>query len=175
MKALINLFIAFHLVALTLWGLPESQFRTAAIKPFRAYLNWSGLWNGWNMFAPNPLALNSQIDATVTFQDGTTANWEFPRMERLSPGERFRKERFRKWRERIRLDMYSVAHVSTARYVAKQLYSDPRNPPVQVTLTRRWADIPAPAACDHQPMPKQYEMEHSYAFLEHEIRPEDLR
>ena len=105
-----------------------------------------------------PLAINFNLKAEITYQNGFVRTWTFPRMEKLGYWERFQKERYRKWRERVRMDMYSMVWDDTARYVAR-LNDTPTNHPVQVSLIREWQPIPMPMnlpgkneASDYQPM-----------------------
>lgn len=138
-------------------------------------MNWIGLWQGWDMFAPDPLSINTHLDAVVTYKDGSTAKWEAPRMELLSYTQRYQKERYRKWRERVRRDSFAYFHADTSRFIARQMHSDRANPPVKVELLRHWAMIPPPIeGRDYQPLPKSFDLTHSYAFSQYAVRAEDL-
>src|SRR5688500_17855748 len=87
-RGALNIFIAFHVVALFLWGLPDGAFRKHAAKPFEKYVVYIGLWHIWGMFAPKPLDVNFDVRATVKYQDGTTAIWQAPRIEKLPMSQR---------------------------------------------------------------------------------------
>ncbi len=157
-RALISAFVLFHIYIMAVWGLPGSTFRYFLAKPVEDYVIFTGLWHSWDMFSPDPLAINFNLKAEITYQNGVVRTWTFPRMEKLGYWDRFQKERFRKWRERVRMDMYSVIWDDTARYVAR-INDTPTNHPVQVSLIREWQPIPMPAneggktkIRDYQPM-----------------------
>jgi hypothetical protein len=169
----VNVFIAFHLIAISFWALPGSQFRDKMVAPFGHYMMTLGLWQSWDMFSPNPLSLTIRLDAEITYRDGTRERWEFPQPEKLGLIERSLKERYRKWRERVRLDTYSYIWPDTARAIARR-HSRPDNPPVKVALTRYWAELPRPAPRDYQPIPKSYDAIFRYLFFEYQVQPADL-
>jgi hypothetical protein len=171
-KAL-NLFIIAHVVMMGIWGLPGSNFRAATAHWFEPYVIYWGLWHSWDMFSPDPLSLNFNLKADITFADGSKRTWEFPRMEQLGYWKKFEMERYRKWRERVRQDAYSVIWDDTCRWIARR-YKDKTNPPVRVVLTREWGQIPPPAPGDYQPIPKSYVLPFNYAFKTYEVKPEDL-
>lgn len=178
----ITAFILVHLYIIVFWGLPGSRFRAYMVQPVQNYVLKSGLWHSWDMFSPDPLAMNYRIHAQVFFQDGSLKIWEFPRMEKLGYFERYRKERYRKWRERVRQDSYSAIWDDTARYIAR-LHNSATNRPVRVVLVRQWEGIPAPqfepgkaTYADHQPMPENFdELKFSYRFNYYDVKPQDLK
>ena len=174
MRKFLNLFIAFHLAAILIWSFPPSGLRSVLYRPFYKYMMWMGLWQSWDMFSPNPLAVNIRVIAEITFKDGSKTNWEFPRVEKLGYFERSQKERYRKWRERIRLDDFAPVWDDTARYIARRQNRKPENPPVLVSLIRYWGDIPPPVAGDYQRIPGEYETPHAFVYKTYLVRPEDL-
>jgi hypothetical protein len=175
-RTALNVFIAFHVFALFFWGLPESLFRTRMIRPFESYYFFAGLWHNWNMFAPMPLIVNFDVRAQVKYRDGSSAEWIAPRMQELPMWERASKERYRKWREKIRTDDFKGIWPETARFVARQMNRRPDNPPVQVKLTRYWINIPKPKfQTDFQPIPASYNPTNSYTYFTLPIQPEDLK
>jgi len=174
---LVNAFILFHVVAIAAWSIPGA----AQPAPVRAlnrllapYMLRSGLWQGWDMFSPEPLSINVDLDAEVTFADGSQATWVFPRMERLGYLERYRKERYRKWRERVRLDAFALVWPDTARYVAR-LYDGPEHPVDRVALTRRWVEVTPPIGSRLVPRLDRVTPVHQYRFFVLSISPEDRR
>lgn len=175
-RAALNVFIAVHVTFLVVWGLPSSLFRTRLCEPITSYMIYLGLWHSWSMFAPTPLATHFDVRAQVAYQDGSTNEWIAPRMEELPLWERVPKERYRKWRERIRIDEYMSIWDDTARFVARRMNTNPTNPPVEVKLTRYWVDIPPPNKTnDFQPMPRSFKTEKEYTYAVCPILPKDLK
>jgi hypothetical protein len=175
-RALLNVFIALHVAALFFWGLPDSGFRNLMARPFQDYVVFTGLWHIWGMFAPNPLNINFDVRAQVKYRDGSVAEWHAPRMEEFSVWQRAPKERFRKWRERIRSPEYAMVLDDTAQYIARQCDTKPGNPPVEVKLTRYWLYVPPPAGkADFQPVPNSYNLTNSFTFATRKINPERLQ
>ena len=100
LRGAISIFILFHLIAITCWAAPTSFWLVAEIKGLvRPYMLWSGLFQSWDTFAPNPPTANSYVKAAVVTQDHHIHVWAFPRMEELSYSERYFKERYRKFSE----------------------------------------------------------------------------
>lgn len=175
-------FIFVHLYIMAFWGLPASRFRNYMVRPVVDYVMSLGLWQSWDMFAPDPLSINYSLHAQVFFKDGSLKVWEFPRMEKLGLWDRYQKERYRKWRERVRQDIYSSIWDDTARYIAR-LHNNPTNPPTRVILVREWESIAPPQfksgtfkMKDYQPMPKRFEsLKYSFRFKFYDVTPRDLR
>jgi hypothetical protein len=177
-RAVISLFIFCHLYIMALWGMPGSTFRYWLSVPISDYVLYTGLWHSWDMFSPDPLAVNFTLDAEILYQSGLTRIWTFPRMEKLGYFERFQKERYRKWRERVRLDVFSMIWDDTARYIAR-LNDMPANHPVRVTLVRRWQPIPIPivregSPQEYQPMIAEPAFAFNYHFKAYDVKPGDL-
>ena len=155
------------------------MFRSYMVEPVRDYVTQAGLWHSWDMFSPNPLSVNFNVEAHIDFGDGSKKVWTFPRMERLGMWERFQKERFRKWRERVRQDSYRNVWDDTCRFIAR-LHDSPTNRPVRVSLVRQWAAIPPPkiergkSLLDYQPIPNDYELTLNFQFKQYIVQPEDL-
>jgi hypothetical protein len=133
------------------------------------------------MFSPDPLSINYRLHAQVFFQDGSLKIWEFPRMEKLGYFERYGKERWRKWRERVRQDAYASIWDDAARYIAR-LHNTPTNHPVRIVLVRQWDSIPPlqfkPATFEYKPyqrMPANFDdLKYSFRFKYYDVRPGDL-
>ena len=100
LRGAISAFILFHLIAITCWAAPTNFWLVVRVKDLvRPYMLWSGLFQSWDTFAPNPPNVNSYVKAVVVTQDLHIHVWAFPRMEELSYSERYRKERYRKFAE----------------------------------------------------------------------------
>jgi len=171
-RVVINGFIIVHLVAIFCWAIPlNSLLRTAINDRFSPYLLWSGLWQGWDMFSPNPRSFNTYLEAEITFRDGQQRVWKFPRMNELGYIERYFHERYRKWaNDNVRLDANSALWPDTARYIAR-LHFNASNPPQSVKLVRYWADIPPPSGQAYLPSQEQWQ---HFVFFTYQVAPCDF-
>src|SRR5258708_36244472 len=96
----INMFLIFHILAIACWCIPIGSPLIPLCKDLvRPYLLWSGLFQSWDMFSPNPKSANDYLEALILCKDGSTQLWSFPRMELLGLSERYFKERYRKFEE----------------------------------------------------------------------------
>jgi hypothetical protein len=168
-RLVISAFIAFHLFAIVTWCIPLDTPLIAAWRAMlRPYVVWTGLFQKWDMFSPDPSKLNGYITAVVTYANGTTSVWGFPRMEELGSGEKYVKERYRKFaNDNLRLDQYAQLWPDAARYIARQ-NNHPSNPPVNVELVRNWSIVPPPNS-------GSVETWNRYVFFRYGVAPGDLR
>jgi hypothetical protein len=168
----ISAFLVFHIVAITCWCAPlDSALLTRFRALIRPYMQWSGLLQGWNMFAPEPTKFNSYMEADVIFQDGQKRTWAFPRMEKLGYWKRYRKERYRKFaNENLRMDANSALWPDAALRIAR-LNRNAANPPVMVILVRCWSQIPPPRP-DGSYRPGAWYRSPFYLYA---VRPGDLK
>lgn len=171
-KAVISAFIFFHLVAIFFWAVPlNTLLRTAFNERISPYMIWSGLWQSWDMFAPNPRITNIYLEAEITLQDGQQRIWKFPRMDELGLVKRYFQERYRKWaNDNVRLDINARLWPDIARYIAR-LHYDPSNPPQSIKLIRYWSDIPPPAAPGEAQLPNTW---NHYIFYTYQTAPTDF-
>lgn len=186
-RVALNAFIALQVFVIIGWGLPSSRFRDGLVGWLQEYVVFIGIWHSWDMFSPDPLIVNFNLYGEVILADGQTNLWEFPRMEKLSLTERFQKERYRKWRERVRQDAYHAVWRDTAKFIARQSLQNGA-PPKRVVLVREWDSIPAPLPPpgqtnsakgagpwrDDQPMPDSFPLTQSYRFHTYFPRPGEL-
>lgn len=91
----------------------------------------------WGVFAPDPRRTSIDMEALVTYADGSVDVWELP--EGLPVGENLRYYRWRKWLERVRADSYQDIWEPTARWIASQ-HDDGPSPVVRVELVRYFRD-----------------------------------
>lgn len=131
------------------------------------YMARTGLWQYWDMFAPNPASLDYWVDAIVLYEDGTYKVYQYPRMYEMGIIEKYFKERYRKFYERVNMDEHSWRWPTFAQRIALLSYDDPGNPPVEVTLRRHWREILPP----DQETPDEY---NSYLYYRHIVDLEKL-
>jgi hypothetical protein len=166
----INAFLIFHLLAISCWCIPFSSPLVLAFRSVvRPYFVWSGLFQSWDMFSPNPKSQNSYLEAVIIYQDGSTQLWSFPRMEFLSLTERYFKERYRKYEESLQHGENADLRPDAARYIAR-LNSAPSNPVQKVMLVARWSQIIPRTnnAYDRGPW-------EANVFFTYAVKPEDLK
>lgn len=131
------------------------------------YMARTGLWQYWDMFAPNPASVDFWVDAIVLYEDGSYKVYQYPRMYELGILEKYFKERYRKYYERVNADEFSWRWPSFAQRIALLSYVEPDNPPVEVTLRRHWRVIQPPGE------ETQYDY-NSYLFYKHPVDQEKL-
>jgi hypothetical protein len=157
-RGVISVFILFHLVAITCmafpFDIPPIRNMKDLVKP---YMVWAGLFQTWDMFAPNPEAVNSYIKTVVISRDRHMQVWSFPRMEELGFIERYRKERYRKFSDVLPQPQYAPLWPDVAAHAATQFNSQ-SDPPEKVLLIQFQSDIrPATdGAADSAPRPSVF-------------------
>src|SRR6201994_3538917 len=119
-RGLISAFILFHLLLITVVALPLKAF-AGAKELVMPYMRWSGLFQSWDMFGPDPVKVNAYVKAVVISRDRRMQVWSFPKMEDLGFGERFRKERYRKFLEVLPQPQYALLCPDVAAHLARSL------------------------------------------------------
>jgi len=156
----VKLLVLLHVIAITSWALPNAgpavmnhkaaprgsewllYLNDAYVKksPVQLYVLSTGVWQSWDMFSPNPADTDIYADAEVTYKDGSTALYPYPRMYVLPVVTKYIKERYRKFFEHANTDEYLWPFF--AKRVAYLRTQDPNNPPVTVKLHRHWYVVP---------------------------------
>jgi hypothetical protein len=168
-QAAISIFIMFHLIAITSWAVPWNFSAVRDVKELvRPYMAWSGLYQSWDMFAPDPRAINSYVKAVVITQDRHMKVWTFPRMEELSFGERYQEERYRKFADVLPEQMNEALWRDAAIHVAR-LFESQADSPDKIVLIQFRADITPGQDESSEPVPKPN------VFYEGYVDPGDLR
>ncbi|HXP07179.1 MAG TPA: hypothetical protein VN828_01725 [Acidobacteriaceae bacterium] len=168
-RAAINIFILFHLVAITCVALPWNLPITSTVKDLvRPYMRWTGLYQTWDMFGPDPERVNSYVKSVLVTQDHHMRVWSFPRMEELSFGERYEKERYRKFLEVLPQTQYALLWPDVARHLARSLnnQSDPLD---KVMLIQFQSEIRPGVDDSHEPTPRPN------VFYDDYLQPGDLK
>jgi hypothetical protein len=169
LRGAISAFILFHLVAITCWAIPTNFWLVQGVKELvRPYMLWTGLFQSWDTFAPNPPVVNSFVKAVVVTQDGRLHVWAFPRMEELSYSQRYGKERYRKFAEVILQQNNAALWPDIAKHIAR-LFNSQTDPPAKVLLIQYQADITPWADETYDPIPRPN------GFYEYYVQPEDLK
>ncbi len=126
------------------------------------YMASTGLWQWWDMFAPNPASIDAWMDAEIQYEDGTTSIYQYPRIYDLPIWQKYFKERYRKYRERLTEDEYGWKWNHTAQRIALEAYRQTGRRPVEVQLYRHWQQGTGVG----QPEPTTY---NSYMFWDYQV------
>lgn len=169
LRGTISIFLLFNLIAITSWALPLNVPPLREIKELvRPYLLWTGLFQSWDFFAPNPKPVNSYMEAVALTKNRHTRVFDFPRMERLSFGKRYREARYRKFAEVVCDPRYAVLWPDVAKHAARLLNSA-ADPLQMVILMKFEAPIKYGVSQAREPVPKPQ------FFYEYYVSGEDLR
>lgn len=109
-------------------------------RPVSAYMYATGLWQYWDMFAPNPQRRDVSLEAVAIYSSGSEKTYRFPRQRDFPVFERYFRERTRKYIERGAGRRYQYLWPHMARYAARRLGGSPQF----VELRRHWSIAPAP-------------------------------
>ncbi len=170
-RRLTNIFIPFHLLVMTVWLLPYNVPLVQTLVPpegggwVRDYVVWTGFEQSWQMFSPDPDTRDLTITAQVTLRDGRVVSYLFPRMRDMTLGEKYRRERMRKYLEIA--NYKETLWPPMAVYAARRCNTIPGDPPVRVALIRTIRDVPPPGKT---PGPYTHEK-----FYQSVIAPQELR
>lgn len=155
-------FVAFHVLAVVIYTLPkpiepvlkgeaEPRGADAFLKynflvlretpPVAGYLLLTGFWQYWDMFAPEPSQTDLWASAEVTYLDGSVEEFKYPRIKDLPIPEKYVKERYRKFYERVNQDDARYFWPPFGQAIAVKSASDPLNPPVRVDLIRHFQSV----------------------------------
>jgi hypothetical protein len=169
-RRVIIAFILFHLVAITCWAVPSNFLPLILIRQLvRPYMLWTGLFQSWDMFAPDPKSANTYVKAIIVTQNRHILVFTFPRMELLSLAERYRKERYRKFAENLPKEQNAAVWPDVARHLARA-YNNPADPPYKISLIQFHSDIKPGEDEFEAPIP-----EPTIFYEDYFVQPEDLR
>lgn len=181
--------VLLHLVAITIWCIPNPPREVMqgkrgpigtewllvanteylrSIPPLQAYMLGTGMWQYWDMFAPNPSQVDLYCTAEIVYRDGTKSQYHYPRIYDYPIAMKYPMERYRKFYERVNDDGNSWLWPIFAQRIAEIVAHDPNNPPVEVLLRRHWLLVLGP----DQVQPTQYQstMFYDYKVDEHKLR-----
>lgn len=173
----IKIAVIFHALSITIWALPNPPDEPRTIKGsdwilfynqrylkesfVKHYLIWSGTWQYWDMFSPNPSNRDIWIDAVVTYDNGEVLRYRYPRMYELNLFEKYLKERYRKYLERSEPEDFAWVWPTFAQRIALEATRDKHNLPKTVLLRRYWRLANPPG----QPTQVGYNMYPYYTYL----------
>ena len=144
-RAAINLFIVWHLFAVTIWLLP---YNSAIVPPcanvVHNYMVGTGFAQSWSMFSPSPDKMDVYLEAQVSYADGEKRSWLFPRMVHMGYVKRYQEERWRKLVELATHGGNEMLWPALARYAARVNDYDTQNPPMSVEIIQHSRIVPPP-------------------------------
>ena len=176
----LKILVFWHVICITVWALPNPSneilegkvaapgtdkillwnYQNKMRDPLRQYLYLTGFWQYWDMFCPDPASVDIWFDAEVVYQDGTSKIYKYPRMADLSIPEKYEKERYRKFYERINNPEFSRLWSVFGQYIA-HLMDDPSNPPKIIRFRRHFQKVPPPG----EKMDDKYQQEQYFEYV----------
>jgi hypothetical protein len=115
---------------------PHGKFRDYMLRPVFFAIEYCGLWQDWQMFSPDPDTRNLYLTAVIWFDDKTSVEYKFPRMEQMSLTEKFVRERWRKFgQDNLSNTDLKFMWPPFCRYLAR-LHDSPKRHPVSVELCK---------------------------------------
>ncbi len=138
--------VATYLFFTITWLCPDAPIKTLILEPVKQFWLFWGLEQNWKLFSPEIREINFHPEAILTYANGERMIVEMPRMNRLSYGERFRLEKFRKWSiDSLPWPDYKEFWPDFARYIGRKHYCA-NNKPASLSLNLYWIEIPKPTA-----------------------------
>ncbi len=169
-KVIISLFIVFNFTLIYLCLERNNLLAARLLKPFWNYFLFFGLEQDFSVFAPSPIQANVNFVATVTYKDGTSKIYQFPRLARIGLVEKLSKERWRKFLDdNLGSDRYPFLYKDIARFVAR-VNNLPDNPPCAFCIYRYTGMVPLPDS--KKSNPANFAIK---SLIAYEVKPEDLK
>ncbi len=172
-QILISIFIVAYFFVVGIGLISDCPLRRF-IHPFTRRIELVlGIDQSWKMFCPNPRDFNFHPYAVITFQDGSTAYYEFPRPDKMNQLNALMRERLRKhFYDILPWDDFCIFRPSIARYIAR-CFVDPSNQPSQVSLCYNSEAIGRlPKIIPHNSLPAGTAR---HTFFVYQVRTEDLK
>lgn len=139
-RYILHLAVSGYLIGAFMWSMPpEIPLKSRTDRFFRRPFQFLGLWQNWQMFAPDPRRDDIYVDAKVTLEDGRVIERNLSRMWVMSYFEQYRKERWRKmFNDYIRTDQYKVHWPAVGKWLMRDTSSRETSPAKHVELWRHW-------------------------------------
>jgi hypothetical protein len=77
-RVALSLFVAFTVVSLAFWNMPNGHLKSGAVKVVRPFVIWSGLDQTWSVFAPDPRRDVIDFEAQIAYANGKREVWRMP-------------------------------------------------------------------------------------------------
>ena len=125
-RRLLSAFIVFVLGALVVTNLPPSELKRQAFRVVDPFLDVTALHQRWDLFAPDPRRVTLQLEAELTYADGTRVTWRRPVGDRFLG--QYRHYRWRKLVSNVADEDQSQLWPDFARWVAEEHRRDGQLP-----------------------------------------------
>jgi hypothetical protein len=122
LRCLLTVFIAYHILAISIGSAYPHPFRDWLYKPFQAYINAIGLKQNFVLFERAPI-YDTELGAIAKFADGTAQSVSLADMQELSPLERTKQAFWANWQRSILDENYSLIRPDACRWLANKLPS----------------------------------------------------
>ena len=129
-----------YLVAATAWTMPPGiPGRTAIVRLANAPLNALGLWQSWDMFAPDPMPADISMSLVAVLEDGAIVERELTHMPALDMRTRYTTERWRRLcNDHLRLDDNQRLWPDAARWFAGRIERESGRSVMRLAMWRHW-------------------------------------
>jgi hypothetical protein len=143
-RNLISAFLAVHLAAVATWNLcpPRPGLRDSTWGA--RYLVPLGLWQYWNMFAPNPMRKTFALEADVVDARGGRHRFAFPRLIGVPPWRSLWGYRHAKYAHCTAIEGGPAYREFAARHAVRRLGLPTGSFPIEVRLLHLVRPTPPP-------------------------------
>lgn len=139
------MFIAFYVYTTTLWLCPPSDMKVVLLTPVRDVFNYTGLWQGFGVFGPQPRKQNFHVTANIYYADGRKGEWAFPRVDQMNHWDKLFAEHSRQYSiEFLTWQQNAFLWEPFSEWLLKQQQKQGLHP-VKIELVKHWAYTPPPS------------------------------
>lgn len=166
-RLLTNVMIVLVVSSIIIDGIPINfPGKEPLLRELRPAMIAAGLWQSWKMFAPLPPRRDCDFAAQVFFADGTSSVFWLPRIETMTPAERYVRERYRKF-ELNSVNSVQALQEDAVRFIARASAASGRRP-VTVRLVELDRLTPPPNHGRIKTASRE-------VLLDYRVKPEDLQ
>jgi hypothetical protein len=135
-----------YLVAAACWTLPPGTPGCAAVVRLAAVpFNALGLWQSWDMFAPDPMPADIFVSLLAVLDDGTVVEGDLTNMPTLDLRTRYTTERWRRFcNDHLRLDANRRLWPGAARGFAARIERERGRRVIRLQIWRHWQAVVPP-------------------------------
>jgi hypothetical protein len=130
----ISAFVIAHLTSTAIWIMPRCPIRAACYDTLSYYMYPTGLWQYWNMFAPDPQGDSFTLEAEVTDVNGIGHRYAFTRLADYNWFAAIPKFRHPKFAANLGFDDLEVHRKVTSRHAVRELGLPAEAFPVDIRL-----------------------------------------